>query len=56
MSRQQPRITDRATKSWLVAGAVDRRGGEGLTFVASTITAHAGEATWILRHLYDLST
>jgi integrase len=50
MSRQQRPITDREIKAWLAAGAVDRSVGEGLTFVASTIAAQAGKASWILRY------
>lgn len=50
MSRQQRPITDREIKAWLAAGAVDRGVGEGLTFVASTIAARAGKASWILRY------
>jgi hypothetical protein len=50
MSRQQRPITDREIKAWLAAGAVDRGVGEGLTFVASTIAAQAGKASWILRY------
>ena len=50
MSRQQRPITDREIKAWLAAGAVDRSDGEGLPFVASTIAAQAGTASWILRY------
>lgn len=50
MSRQQRPITDREIKAWLASGAVDRGVGEGLTFVASTIAARAGKASWILRY------
>ena len=52
MSRQQRPITDREIKAWLAAGAgaVDRGDGEGLPFVASTIAAQAGTASWILRY------
>ncbi len=50
MSRQQRPITDREIKAWLAAGAVGRGVGEGLTFVASTIAAQAGKASWILRY------
>lgn len=50
MSRQQRPITDRELKAWLVAGAVDRGVGEGLTFVSSTTAAQAGKASWILRY------
>ena len=50
MSRQQRPITDREIKAWLAAGAGDRGVGEGLTFVASTIAAQAGKASWILRY------
>lgn len=50
MSRQQRPITDREIKAWLAAGAVDRGVGEGLTFVASSIAAQAGKASWILRY------
>lgn len=50
MSRQQRPITDREIKAWLAAGAVDRGVGEGLTFVASTVAAQAGKASWILRY------
>ena len=50
MSRQKRPITDREIKAWLAAGAVDRGLGEGLTFVASTIAAQAGKASWILRY------
>jgi len=49
MNRLQRPITDRELKAWLVAGAVDRGVGEGLTFVASAPAAHAGKASWILR-------
>lgn len=48
MSRQQRPITDREIQAWLAAGAADRGVGEGLTFVASTIAARAGKASWIL--------
>jgi len=50
MSRQQRPINDREIKAWLAAGAIDRGVGEGLTFVASTIAAQAGKASWILRY------
>ena len=50
MSRQQRPITDREIMAWPAAGAVDRGVGAGLTFVASTIAAQAGKASWILRY------
>ena len=50
MSRQQRPTTDREIKAWLALGAVDRGVGEGLTFVASSISAEAGKASWILRY------
>jgi hypothetical protein len=50
MSRQQRPITDREIKAWLAAAAVDRGVGEGLTFVASSIAAQAGKASWTLRY------
>jgi integrase len=47
---QQRPITDRELKAWLAAGPVDRSVGDGLTFVASTSSAAAGKASWILRY------
>ena len=41
--------TDRNLKTWLSAGAVDRAVGDGLTFVASAVSAREGIGTWILR-------
>jgi hypothetical protein len=49
MNRLMRPITDRELKASLAAGAVDRAVGEGLTFVASPMSARAGKASWILR-------
>lgn len=49
MNRLNRPITDRELKAWLAAGAVDRGVGEGLTFVASPMSARSGKASWILR-------
>ncbi len=50
MARPTRPITDRELKAWLVAGAVDRGVGEGLTFLASAAGASAGKASWVLRY------
>jgi integrase len=49
MNRLNRPITDRELKAWLAVGAVDRGVGEGLTFVASPMSARSGKASWILR-------
>jgi integrase len=49
MNRLNRPITDRELKALLAAGAVDRGVGEGLTFVASPMSARSGKASWILR-------
>jgi hypothetical protein len=49
MNRLNRPITDRELKAWLAAGAIDRGVGEGLTFVASPMSARSGRASWILR-------
>lgn len=41
--------TDQNLKAWLSAGAVDRGVGDGLTYVASAVSARQGIGTWILR-------
>lgn len=41
--------TDRNLRAWLTAGPVDRGIGDGLTFVASEVSAQQGKASWILR-------
>lgn len=49
MNRLMRPVTDRELKAWIAAGAVDRAVGEGLTFVASPMSARSGKASWILR-------
>jgi hypothetical protein len=50
MTTSHAQITDRTLRAWLQAGAVDRGIGDGLTFMASAVSARAGKASWILRY------